>query len=235
MKTIETATEYMTQEEFVAQLRELHKKNKEEMLKDADLMGKIKELLELKKQNAVQNEDPMEILSLTLKTIDSSFAYQQRGRFIVDRDEMAEMFNEINPADFMNMELCEFHFTNGKTIAINIAREGRDKFFDMINAVETPEAMLDFMVKFEEEKLKYTNLFHEEAGFHFDKANEYAKFNWANIILMNYDKTKKFHQPNLSKYKGVSAYIDAESKEIIYKIFFDTPLKVSVVKGTIKH
>lgn len=77
----------------------------------------------------------------------------------------------------MNMKLCEVNFNKGKTVAINLGRETRDKYREMLNAVETTEDMARFIVEFEEEKLKYIDLFYEQAGYHFDKADEYCKFN----------------------------------------------------------
>ncbi|MGG0412962.1 hypothetical protein [Peribacillus simplex] len=223
----------MTRTEYVKKLRAQYEKNKHTLLDNTEVTNNMMELFELKKQNAEDLEDHMGILGITIKTIDNTFSKNQEGRFTLDEDDLATMMGQINEPDFMNMDLCNFHFQKGKTIAINIAREAKEKYLEMLNEVETPADMYRFMVEFEEEKLKYIELFHEQAGHQFDLADEYCKFNWGNLVLMEYNAQRKLLQPKLHQFKGLSAFIDTENEKIIYKIFFDKTFKVIKVTGEI--
>ena len=219
----------ITREAYVKKLRNLYDKNNNKVLGDKEIAERLMKTVIMMKQNAKNKEDPMELLDITIKTIEKSFTMEQSGSFIFDKDDYAEMFAEIKPSDFMDMSICNHHFNKGKTIAINIAREAKQEYLDMLNEVETIEDASLFFVELEEAKLKYINLFHKEAGYQFNQADEHCKFNWANLIIANYVSKRKFHQPKLHQFKGLIGFI--EDGKVKYELFFDTPFKVVTIKS----
>ncbi|HDR7564770.1 TPA: hypothetical protein QCX51_001968 [Bacillus mycoides] len=226
-------TTYITRKEYATKLRKA--------LETMEITPKMKETAQ-KTMNTIERvinkggKDLMNLQDNFKSYIDSTFGAGKKDNFILDKDEMNEIYNSLQEKNIHDpkraLEKAKAEMSRGRIIANNIIREADMEYRDLFAKVETPQDYFRFIVEVEEAKNKHMDTFHEEAAVLFDKADDYMQFVYALICIEDYGANRKVYQPKLKKCKGM--IVDWEKDQIKYELFFDTPFKVVGIEGAVK-
>ncbi|GAB6496566.1 hypothetical protein OA45_00065 [Bacillus sp. UMTAT18] len=226
-------TKYITRKEYAQKLRDAQE-NMEFTSEHEEAVRKI-----IKTTQRVIERNGKDLMSLKVifqKYIDSSFSSGNKNYFVLDKEEMGEIYDALQETNIHDpkqaLNKCRAYMSQGRIITNNIVREADMEYRDLFAKVETPQDYFRFMVEVEEAKNKHIDTFHEEAGSLYNKADDYMKFVYGLICIENYGKKRKAYQPKLKKCKGM--IVDWEKDQIKYELFFDTRFKVIGVEGVVK-
>ncbi|HFJ9456982.1 TPA: hypothetical protein ACGW7F_002174 [Bacillus cereus] len=225
-------TTYITRKEYAQKLRDAQ----ENMEFTSAHEEAAKKIMKTTQRVIDRNgKDLMSLKEIFQKYIDSSFSAGNKNYFVLDKEEMREIYDSLQEANIHNPEQtfnkCKAYKKQGLIIANNIVREADMEYRDLFSKVETPQDYFRFIVEKEEAKNKHIDTFHEEAGSLYDKADDYMKFFYALICIEDYGTKRRAYQPKLKKCKGM--IVDWEKDQIKYELFFDTRFKVIGVEGVI--
>ncbi|MFK4423961.1 hypothetical protein [Bacillus sp. RC51] len=226
-------TTYITRKEYAKQMRNAM----ENMIITTEMNNTAAQVIEtVKRVISKGGKDLMNLQDTFKGYIDSTFGAGKKDNFILDKDEMNEIYNSLQEKNIhapkRALEKAKAEMSQGRIIANNIIREADNEYKKLFKKVNEPSDYFRFMVEVEEAKNERIDTFHEEAAVLFDKADDYMKFVYGLICIEDYGKKRKLHQPKLKKCKGM--IVDWEENQIKYELFFDTPFKVVSVEGVVK-
>ncbi|MCU4956906.1 hypothetical protein OB990_11980 [Bacillus cereus] len=228
-------TTYITRKEYAQKLRDAQ----ENMEFTSEHEENAKKIIKTTQRVIDRNgNDLMNLMKVFQGYIDSTFCAGNKNHYVIDKDEMKEMYDSLSlqdenihdPKQMFNK--CNAYMNQGRIIANNIIREADTEYRELFAKIETPLDYFRFMVENEEAKNKYIDMFYDESGSLYDKADDYMKFFYAIICINDYGENKKLHQPKLKKCKGM--IVDWEEDLVKYELFFDTHFKVVGVEGVVK-